>query len=183
MGFNYATNKGIAVYVHDELIFTIQKIYPSLIHGKDFWIGQPADGLIQKGAAFIVQWSNNFPQPTKAELEKVWIKYADEYTQMQIARCFRIIRYQYLLESDVHMTRALEQKNEEQIEKLKQFRQHLRDLPTTDEFPHEVRIPSPPYESKVNHEEVLRLQILFNQAPEHLFLGELKNGKLADESD
>lgn len=64
---------------HSELIAVINAEWPHLVHGKDFWVGQPvADGSGEQiGPAFIVAWNvENIGKPEGEVLEGLLVKHA-----------------------------------------------------------------------------------------------------------
>ncbi|NVM43257.1 hypothetical protein HWX16_23590, partial [Ochrobactrum intermedium] len=52
---------------HNQAIHAIKSEYPNLIHGRDFWVGQPVKDNSDEylGDAFIAAWSSeDVEQPT-----------------------------------------------------------------------------------------------------------------------
>ena len=63
---------------HDQTIHALKKEYPSLLHGVDFWIAQPARENSDEylGDAFIAAWNvEDIEQPTEEELRGLIAKY------------------------------------------------------------------------------------------------------------
>lgn len=68
-----------------QLLFVLKKIYPQLENMKDYWVGQPTDGLggPQIEDARVYDWKSSLPEPDSDELIATAVKLLPEYNIYQ----------------------------------------------------------------------------------------------------
>ncbi len=126
---------------HEQLAFTITKLYPKLVHGQDFWVAHPVavGSDRQIGEAEIIEWPKGLEQPDRKTLRKTFKAYADEFN----ARMARRLRDIQLQQSDWTQMPDIEERKRTAWAK---HRQALRDLPQQQGFPDTMIWPAKPAE-------------------------------------
>lgn len=83
---------------HNQTIHAIKSEYPELIHGKDFWVGQPVVPNSDKyeGDAFIALWSvADIDQPDEDQLAALVTKYQSAWDAIREPAPNEISRRQF----------------------------------------------------------------------------------------
>ncbi len=169
--------------VHDEMIFTLQKMFPGSHNGIDYFVGHPVSSdLKRSGDPFIAQWNLPVPQPTWDEMLKVWEQHKPEYIYTEHSITVRSLRKFYLEESDVMLARAMEDENTELTTSIKNYRRYLRDLTKDPNFPN-VGIAEPPYKSSINRADILFFQLDYGKVPVELHSEGNPNAVLENKPD
>lgn len=131
----------------DELAYCIEKKYPNLVRGKDYWIAHEVDRQtrIQIDTALIVKWLPiNPPQPSTSELQDLWDAYGAEAIEWHLANHLRGMRDFELSKVDPQIAAAEDSDDAERVKALRAYRQALRNVPQQSGFPFTVKWPEPP---------------------------------------
>lgn len=125
---------------HDQVIYCIRKIYPELIHGRDFWVAQEVEANTNKqlAEARIMMWTAKLTQPSQADITAQWKSNKAEYLAQEMAQEARAQREVLLNEADTLVYKAMDSNDDALRMALSVYRQQLRDVPQQAGFPQDI---------------------------------------------
>lgn len=124
---------------HDQLIFAIQKLYPDVQHGKDFWAAHEVEigSDKQLAEANVIAWRSPYAQPDIETLRVLFVQHKAEWEAQEN----RHKRNALLSDTDWTQTPDL---SADFRKRWANYRQALRDLPQQAGFPQRIDWPQPP---------------------------------------
>jgi hypothetical protein len=131
----------------EELNFLIQKRYPNLVRGKDYFVAHPVNErtLEQIGPAWIVTWySKDHPLPITDEIAVLLEQYGDELRIFTADQAARLERANLLTVADQLVEKAIDSGSADAEAKARAYRQALRDVTTQEGFPLTITWPVSP---------------------------------------
>lgn len=132
---------------HDELTYCIQKKYPTLLCGKDFWTKHDVDKETgeQVTSAELVGWARqDIPQPTEEELAELVKLYWPEARVAVASFIARAQRNTFLTRADGMFGKAMDTGNMDAVKAIGAYRQALRDVTKQSGFPFDIQWPVAP---------------------------------------
>lgn len=131
---------------HDQVIFCIRKIYPGLIHGRDFWVAQEMEANTNKqlAAAKIMMWTAKEAQPSQDDISDQWENFKADYLTEELGQVARAQRGLLLSQADTLIYKAIDNNDDVRRIALSAYRQQLRDVPQQEGFPQNINWPTPP---------------------------------------
>lgn len=135
----------------DDLAYGIEKEYPGIVRGKDYWVAHPVDAnRIQCGDAYIVEWQHpTYTKPERILFLQVWKRWKDESIVVRVSAHLRGMRNVMLRGADAQIALSEDRGNGEQAKAWRTYRQALRDIPQQSGFPLSVTWPKSP--NATNH--------------------------------
>lgn len=135
-----------AFMTNDELHYYVQKVYPSLVPGRDYmirteWNNLPDGGESLAGDAHLSSWFTNVPQPTTEQIAAMKAACWQEFIEWRIGDCVRAQRIARLADADKLVQKAEDDDDADAEKAARAYRKALRDLTDLPGFPWNIEWP------------------------------------------